>query len=182
MQCFESLDDAKKKKSVDLTIKNPQYAMIPFTSKNRASTNKLWDRMGQVVVKASGEWVCLDVEVDGKGRTKTMYMCTCIKPTCLSIYIYNSRDGTSSMSGHTCSRAATATSSSNNLAVWASKRGMPTDSTKANMTNALVNMCSWDIRSFSSMEGVGFENVIHTALDIGFASKTPLLVEDLLES
>jgi hypothetical protein len=45
--------------------------------------------MGQVVVKASGEWVCLDVEVDGKGQTKTVYMCACIKPTCLNIYIYN---------------------------------------------------------------------------------------------
>jgi len=41
--------------------------MMPFMSKNRPSTNKLWDRMGQVVVKASGEWVRLDVEVDGKG-------------------------------------------------------------------------------------------------------------------
>ncbi|KAH9537238.1 hypothetical protein CY35_16G041700 [Sphagnum magellanicum] len=115
--------------------------------------------MGQVVVKASGKWVHLDVEVDGKGRTKTMYVCTCIKPTCLSIYVYNSRDGMSSMSGHTCLRAVT-TASSNSLTVWASKRDMPTDSAKYNMTNALVNMCSWDIRSFSSMEGIGFENVI----------------------
>ncbi|CAM6022641.1 unnamed protein product [Sphagnum balticum] len=57
--------------------------------------------MGQVVMKASDEWVHLNVEVDGKGWTKTVYMCACIKPICLSIYIYNSRDGTSSMSGHT---------------------------------------------------------------------------------
>ncbi|CAK9215037.1 unnamed protein product [Sphagnum troendelagicum] len=90
MQCFESLDDAKKKSFVDLTNKNPQYAVIPFTSKNRPSTNKLWDRMGQVVVKANGKWVCLDVEVDDKGRTKTLYMYICIKPTCFSIYVYNS--------------------------------------------------------------------------------------------
>jgi hypothetical protein len=74
MYCFKSLDDAKKKIFVDLTNKNPQYAMIPFTSKNRPSTNKLRDRMGQVVVKASVEWMCLDVEVDGKGRTRTVYM------------------------------------------------------------------------------------------------------------
>jgi len=182
MQCFEFLDDAKKKIFVDLTNKNPQYAVIPFMSKNRPSTNKLWDRMGQVVMKASGEWLRLDVEVDGKGRTKTVYMCACIKPTCLSIYVYNSRDGTSSMNGHTCSRAATVASSSNNLAVWASMCNMPTDSAKYNMTNALVNMCSWDIRSFSSVEGAGFKNVIQTALDIGFASKTPLLTEYLLQS
>jgi hypothetical protein len=182
MQCFESLDDAKKKISVDLTSKNSQYAVIPFTSKNRPSTNKLWDRMGQVVVKASGEWVCLDVEVDGKGRTKMVYMCAYIKPICLSIYVYNSRDGTSSMSAHTYSHVVATASFSNSLAVWASKRGMPTNSTKANMTNALVNMCSWDIRSFSSMEGACFENVIQTTLDIGFASKVPLLVEDLLQS
>jgi hypothetical protein len=90
MQCFESLDDVKKKISVDLTNKNSQYAMIPFMLKNRPSTNKLWDCMGQVVMKASGEWVRLDVEVDGKGRTKTVYMCAYIKPTCLSIYVYNS--------------------------------------------------------------------------------------------
>jgi len=57
---------------------------------------------------------------------------------------------------------------------------MPTDSAKYNMTNALVNMCSWDIRSFSLVEGVGFENVIETALDISFASKTPLFAKDLL--
>jgi hypothetical protein len=59
---------------------------------------------------------------------------------------------------------------------------MPTDPAKYNMTNALVNMCSWDIRSFSSMEGASFENVIQTALDINFASKTPLLAEDFLQS
>jgi hypothetical protein len=64
------------------------------------------------------------------------------------------------MSGHTCSRAVVATSSLNNLAVWASKHDMPIDFAKANMTNALVNMCSWDIHPFSSVEGVGFENVI----------------------
>jgi hypothetical protein len=178
MQCFESLDDAKKKIFVDLTSKNPQYAMIPFTSKNWPLTNKLWDRMGQVVVKASGEWVCFNVEVDGMGQTKTVYMCACIKPTCFNIYVYNSRDGTSSMSGHTCSCAVVVASSSNNLDVWASKRSMPTDS--ANMTNALVNMCSWDIRPFSLVEGAGFKNVIQTALDIDFVSKTPLLAEDLL--
>jgi len=138
--------------------------------------------MGQVVVKASGESVHLDVEVDGKGRTKRVYMCAYIKPTCFSIYIYNSWDGTSSMSGHTCLRAATAAFSSNNLAIWANKRGMPTDSAKYNMTNAFVNMCSWDIHSFSSVEGAGFENFIQIALDIGFASKTPLLARDLLQS
>jgi hypothetical protein len=32
--------------------------------------------MGQVIVKASDEWVRLDVKVDGKGRTKTMYNLT----------------------------------------------------------------------------------------------------------
>ncbi|CAK9236472.1 unnamed protein product [Sphagnum troendelagicum] len=154
--------------------------MIPFASKNRPSTNKLWDHMGQVVVKASGEWVHLDVEVDGKGQTKTVYMCAYIKPTCLSIYVYNLQDNTSLMSGHTCSRATSTSSSSNSLAIWTSKCGMPANSAKANMTNALVNMCSWDIRPFSSMEGVGFKNIIQTALDISFASKTPLLAKDLL--
>jgi hypothetical protein len=57
---------------------------------------------------------------------------------------------------------------------------MPIDSAKANMTNALVNMCSWDILPFSSMEGACFENVIQTALDIGFTNKMPLLTKDLL--
>jgi hypothetical protein len=111
-------------------------------------------------MKANGKWVCLDVEVDGKGRTKTVYMCACIKLTCLSIYVYNSRDGMLSMNGHTHSRATIVVFSLNNLAVWVSKRDMPTDSAKYNMTNAFVNMCSWDIRSFSSVEGAGFENVI----------------------
>jgi hypothetical protein len=179
MQCFESLDDAKKKISVDLINKNLQYAVIPFMSKNRPSTNKLWDRMGQVVVKANGEWVHLDVEVDGKGRTKMVYMCACIKPTCFSIYVYNSQDNTSSMNGHTYLHAAATASSSNSLAVWVSKL---TDSTEANMTNALVNMCLWDIHPFSLVEGASFENVIQTTLDIGFASKMPLLAKDLLQS
>ncbi len=58
------------------------------------------------------------------------------------------------------SRAAAATSSSNSLAVWANKRGMPIDFAKANMTNALVNICLWDICPFSLVEGAGFENVI----------------------
>ncbi len=84
------------------------------------------------------------------------------------------------MSGHPYSRAAATTSSSNSLAIWANKHGMPTDSAKANMTNALVNMCSWDIRMFSLVEGADFENVIQTTLDIGFTNKMPLLVEDLL--
>jgi hypothetical protein len=182
MQCFESFDDAKKKISVDLISKNPQYAVIPFMSKNRPSTNKLWYFMGQVVVKATGEWVRFDLEVDGKGQTKTVYMCTCIKPTCLNIYVYNSRDGTLSMSDHTCSPVAVEASSSNSLAIWASKRSMLIVSAKANMTNAFVNMCSWDIRPFSLVEGASFENVIQTALGIGFVSKTPLLAEDLLQS
>jgi hypothetical protein len=43
-------------------------------------------------------------------------------------------------------------------------------------------MCSWDICPFSSVEGTSFENVIQIALDICFASKMPLLVEDLLQS
>jgi hypothetical protein len=86
------------------------------------------------------------------------------------------------MNGHTYSRVAPATSSSNSLAIWANKRGMPINSTKANMTNALVNMCSWDIRLFSSVEGASFENVIQTALDISFASKTPLFARHLLQS
>ncbi|CAK9858181.1 unnamed protein product [Sphagnum jensenii] len=54
MECFESLDDAKKKIFVDLSGKNPQYQVIPFTSSTRPSDNKLWERMGQVVVKATG--------------------------------------------------------------------------------------------------------------------------------
>ncbi len=58
----------------------------------------------------------------------------------------------SSMNGHTCLRATIAASFSNSLAVQASKRNMPTDSAKANMTNAFVNMCSWGIRPFSSVE------------------------------
>jgi hypothetical protein len=40
MECFESLDDAKKKISADLSSKNPQYQMIPFTSSTRPSNNK----------------------------------------------------------------------------------------------------------------------------------------------
>jgi hypothetical protein len=60
MECFESHDDAKKKISADLSSKNPQYQVIPFTSSTRPSDNKLWERMGQVVVKAIGQWVCFD--------------------------------------------------------------------------------------------------------------------------
>jgi hypothetical protein len=37
---------------------------------------------------------------------------------------------------------------------------MPIDFAKANMTNALVNICLWDICPFSLVEGAGFENVI----------------------
>ncbi|CAK9236380.1 unnamed protein product [Sphagnum troendelagicum] len=124
MECFESLDDAKKKISADLSSNNPQYQVIPFTSSTRPSDNKLWERMGQVVVKATGQWVCFDVPVqlDRKARTKRMYAVAYMKPTCFTIYVYNSRDGP------------------------------------------------------------GFHDVIQTALDIGFASKTPLLADDLLQS
>ncbi len=121
------------------------------------------------------------MESDGKVRTKNVYLCTCIKPTCFTIYVYNSRDGTSSMIAHTCSRAA-AVANSGSLHVWATKKDVPTDSAKAGMTNSLVNMCAWDIRSFALVDGPGFANVIQTALNIGFTSKTPLLVEDLLQS
>ncbi len=139
--------------------------------------------MGQVVVKATGQWVCFDVpmELDGKARTKRMYVVACMKPTCFTIYVYNSRDGTSSMSARTCSRVAVATSFGN-LHAWATKKGVPTDHAKASMTNSLVNMCAYDIRPFAVVEGPGFHDVIQTALDIGFASKTPLLAYDLLES
>jgi hypothetical protein len=59
---------------------------------------------------------------------------------------------------------------------------VPTDHAKASMTNSLVNMCAYDIRMFAVVEGPGFHDVIQTALDIGFASKTPLLADDLLQS
>jgi hypothetical protein len=182
MQCFESLDDTKKKISVDLTNKNPQYAVISFTSKNRPSTNKLWDRMGQK--GHEGKWRVGAPRCGGgwQGADQDSVHVCCIKPTCFSIYVYNLQDGMSLMSGHTCLHATVVASSSNSLAVWVSKCGMPSDSAKANMTNAFVNMCSWDIRSFLLMEGACFENVIQTALDIGFASETPLLAEDLMQS
>jgi hypothetical protein len=139
--------------------------------------------MGQVVVKATRQWVCFDVpvELDGKARTKRMYMVACMKPTCFTIYVYNSRDGTSSMSAHTCSLVAIA-ASFGNLHAWATKKGLPTDHAKANMTNSLVNMCAYDIRPFAMVEGPKFHDVIQTALDIGFVSKTPLLADDLLQS
>jgi len=161
MECFESLDDAKKKIFADLSSKNPQYQVIPFTSSTRPSDNKLWERMGEVVVKATGQWVCFDVpvELDGKARTKRMYVVAYMKPTCFTIYVYNSRDGTSSMSAHTCSRVAVA-ASFGNLHAWATKKGVPTDHAKANMTNSLVNMCAYDIRPFAVVEGPGFHDVI----------------------
>ncbi len=139
MECFKSLDDAKKKIPTDLNNKNPQYQVIPFTSSTRPSDNKLWERMGQVVVKAIGQWVCFDVpvELDGKARTKRMYVVACMKPTCFIIYVYNSRDGTLSMSAHTCSRVVV-TASFGNLHAWATKKGVPTDHAKASMTNSLV--------------------------------------------
>jgi len=59
---------------------------------------------------------------------------------------------------------------------------VPTDHAKASMTNSLVNMCAYDIRPFAVVEGPGFHDVIQTALDIGFASKAPLLADDLLQS
>jgi hypothetical protein len=121
------------------------------------------------------------VELDGKARTKKMYMVAYMKPTCFTIYVYNSRDGTSSMSTHTCSRVAVATSFGN-LHAWATKKGVPTDHTKASMTNSQVNMCAYDIRPFAMVEGPGFHDVIETTLDISFASKTPLLADDLLQS
>ncbi|CAK9877739.1 unnamed protein product [Sphagnum jensenii] len=43
-------------------------------------------------------------------------------------------------------------------------------------------MCAYDIRPFAVVEGPGFHDVIQIALDIGFASKTPLLADDLLQS
>ncbi len=54
MECFKSFDDAKKKISADLNNKNPQYQVIPFMSSTKPSDNKLWERMGQVVMKATG--------------------------------------------------------------------------------------------------------------------------------
>jgi hypothetical protein len=139
--------------------------------------------MGQVVVKATGQWVCFDVlvELDGKARTKRMYVVAYMKPTCFTIYVSNSHDGTSSMSAHTCSRVAVDTSFGN-LHAWATKKGVSIDHAKASMTNSLVNMCAYDIHSFAVVEGPGFHDVIQIALDIGFASKTPLLADDLLQS
>ncbi|CAK9201854.1 unnamed protein product [Sphagnum troendelagicum] len=123
----------------------------------------------------------LSMELDGKARTKKMYVVTYMKPTCFTIYVYNSRDGTLSMSAHTCSRVAVA-ASFGNLHAWATKKGVSTDHAKASMTNSLVNMCAYDIRPFAVVGGLGFHDVIQTALDIGFANKTPLLADDLLQS
>lgn len=59
---------------------------------------------------------------------------------------------------------------------------MPTDFVKANMTNSLVNLCWWDMSPFAIVKSVKFKNVLHTAMDIDFASKTLLLANDLLQS
>jgi len=83
------------------------------------------------------------------------------------------------MSAHTCPRVAVA-ANFGNLHAWATKKDVPTDHAKAIMTNFLVNMCAYDIRPFAVVEGPRFHDVIQTALDIGFANKTPLLVDDLL--
>ncbi len=98
--------------------------------------------MGQVVVKATGQWVCFEVlvELDGKVRTKRMYMVAYMKPTYFTIYVYNFRDGMLSMSAHTCSRVAIV-ASFGNLHAWAAKKGVPTDHAKTSMTNSLVNVC-----------------------------------------
>ncbi len=83
------------------------------------------------------------------------------------------------MSAHTCSHVAVA-ASFGNLHAWATKKGVLTNHAKASMTNSLVNMCVYDIRPFGVVEGPRFHDVIQTALDIDFASKTPLLTDDLL--
>ncbi|PTQ50293.1 LOW QUALITY PROTEIN: hypothetical protein MARPO_0001s0300 [Marchantia polymorpha] len=72
MECFEFSDDIKKKIAIDLRSKSPQYQVVLFTSKTRPSSNKLWQRMGQVVKKSNDEWVCfkLPVEVNGKPGIK----------------------------------------------------------------------------------------------------------------
>ncbi|CAK9275811.1 unnamed protein product [Sphagnum jensenii] len=102
-----------------------------------------------------------------------------MKPICFTVYVYNSSDGTLSMSAHTCSRVVVV-ASFGNLHAWATKKGVPTDHAKANMTNSLINMCGYDIRPFAVVEGPKFHDVIQTALEISFASKTPLLANDLL--
>jgi hypothetical protein len=128
MECFELLDDAKKKISAYLSNKNPQYQVIPFMSSTWPSDNKLWERMGQVVVKATGHWVCFDVpvELDGKARTKRMYVVAYMKPTCFTIYVYNSCDGKAFI--RSCVAVAT---SFGNLHAWATKKGVPTNHAKA---------------------------------------------------
>jgi hypothetical protein len=88
-----------------------------------------------------------------------MYTVACMKPTCFTIDVYNSRDGTSSMNAHTCSRVAVV-ASFGNLHTWATKKGVPTDHAKVSMTNSLVNMCAYDIHPFAVVESPGFHDVI----------------------
>jgi hypothetical protein len=48
------------------------------------------------------------------------------------------------------------------------------------MLNTLLDMCALDLWLFYTVSTAGFCGIIQQALDIGFESKTPLFVDDVL--
>jgi hypothetical protein len=110
-------------------------------------------------------------------RNDHMFFTAC--NDCKDVYAYSKGNNTSSLVNHKCSsKMAVATIASGILHFV--KHGTPSSHQKKKMLNALSDMCAFDLRPFYTVSGTGFRGVIQQSLDIGFESKTPLFVDDVL--
>ncbi|BBN09826.1 hypothetical protein Mp_4g23020 [Marchantia polymorpha subsp. ruderalis] len=95
--------------------------------------------------------------------------------TCMSVYVFNSKNGTSTLAKHVCSTII----NNQSLTAFSTHRA-PTQAEKRLVVATTADMCTEDILPFHMVKGSGFKAYTHTILDIGVNSSHGLNVVELL--
>jgi hypothetical protein len=170
---FDSIVELKSEVSTALKSKGEsEYAVVPFPQPPSAS--KIWLKFGLVVRTNDDSPVTYQQEDDAL----TMRLLGCL--TCQQLYVYNGKQGTSSLNSHKCQPKVLDASSCSSLKTVVMPMRKPTAAQKSRMTVALSDMSAIDMRPFATVTGEGFRAAIQTALNIGFESSHPIDADELL--
>ncbi len=178
-QPSNGVHEMKKRLVESLNDKMPKHVMIAPTQKRvpimgpmLSSIAGCWTKISWIADKESNELVMVKND-----RNDHVFFTTC--NNCKDVYAYSKGNGTSSLVNHKCSPKMAAATTVSGILHFV-KHDMPSLHQKKKMLNTLSDMCALDLWPFYTMSDAGFRGVIQQALHIGFESKTPLFVDDVL--
>jgi hypothetical protein len=178
-QPSNGMHETKKQLVESLNGKMPKHVMIAPTQKRvsilgpmLSSTAGCWTKFSWIADKESNELVMVKND-----RNDHVFFTAC--NNCKDVYAYSKGNSTSSLVNHKCSSKITIATIASGILHFV-KHGTPNSHQKKKMLNVLSDMCAFDLQSFYTVSGAGFRGVIQQALDIGFESKTPFFVDDIL--